>query len=135
MSEGLSPEVGAQGGFFAVDARIWAKLCVPGMMNEAVAYIVQARGTGRDNRTTTWSVESIERYTGISRHRAAAAVKNLQAKGFTRLLRGGTKPKYDLVPFSELPSFTVNEFVRAHTGRSEIWDPMGDALRRIGLPL
>jgi adenylate cyclase len=33
------------------------------------------------------------------------------------------------------PSFTVNEFVRAHTGRAEIWDPMGDALRRIGLPL
>jgi adenylate cyclase len=33
------------------------------------------------------------------------------------------------------PSFTVNEFVRAHTGRVEIWDPMGDALRRIGLPL
>jgi adenylate cyclase len=32
------------------------------------------------------------------------------------------------------PSFTVSEFVRAHTGRAEIWDPMGDALRRIGLP-
>jgi adenylate cyclase len=32
------------------------------------------------------------------------------------------------------PSFTVTEFVRAHTGRAEIWDPMGDALRRIGLP-
>jgi hypothetical protein len=78
------------------------KLCVPGMMNEAVAYIVQARGTGRDNRTTTWSVESVERYTGISRHRAAAAVKTLQQE-FTRLLRGGTKPKYELVPFSELP--------------------------------
>jgi asparagine synthase (glutamine-hydrolysing) len=30
------------------------------------------------------------------------------------------------------PSFTVAEFVRAHTGRAEIWDPMGDALRRIG---
>ena len=32
------------------------------------------------------------------------------------------------------PNFTVNEFVRVHTGRAEIWDPMGDALRRIGLP-
>jgi hypothetical protein len=91
----------AGGGFFAVDRRTWAKVCEPGMMNEAVAYIVQARGTGRDNRTTTWSVESIERYTGISRHKAAAAIKNLQTKGFTRLLRGGTKPKYELVP---LPS-------------------------------
>jgi hypothetical protein len=103
MSEVLQRDAGANGGFFAVDRRIWAKVCVPGMMNEAIAYIVQARGTGRDNRTTAWSVESIERYTGISRHRAAAAIKTLQAKGFTRLLRGGTKPKYELVPLCELP--------------------------------
>jgi hypothetical protein len=103
MTEVFEQEAGVKGGFFAVDSRTWATLCVPGMLNEAVAYIVQARGTGRDNRTTTWSVESIERYTGISRHKAAAAVKNLQAKGFTRLLRGGTKPKYELAPFGELP--------------------------------
>ena len=32
------------------------------------------------------------------------------------------------------PSFTVAEFVRAHTGRSDIWSPMGDELRRAGLP-
>jgi len=96
-----------KGGFFAVDSRIWPKICELGM-NEPVAYLVQARGTGRDNRTTTWSVESIERYTGISRHRAAAAVKNLQAKGFTRLLRGGTKPKYELIPYAD-PIKTVRK--------------------------
>jgi len=32
------------------------------------------------------------------------------------------------------PDFTVAGFVRAHTGRAEIWEPIGDALRRIGLP-
>ena len=32
------------------------------------------------------------------------------------------------------PSFTVSEFVRAHTGNADIWNPIGDALRRIGLP-
>jgi hypothetical protein len=32
------------------------------------------------------------------------------------------------------PSFTVSGFVRAHTGRAEIWEPVGDALRRLGLP-
>ena len=32
------------------------------------------------------------------------------------------------------PRFTVAEFVRAHTGRAEIWSPMGDQLRRVGLP-
>jgi tetratricopeptide (TPR) repeat protein len=32
------------------------------------------------------------------------------------------------------PDFTVSAFVRAHTGRIEIWGPVGDALRRLGLP-
>jgi hypothetical protein len=101
MSEVLDLKATTTGGFFAVDSRIWPKICELGM-NEPVAYLVQARGTGRDNRTSTWSVEAIERYTGISRHRAAAAIKNLQAKEFTNLLRGGTKPKYELAPLSEL---------------------------------
>jgi adenylate cyclase len=36
---------------------------------------------------------------------------------------------------SELePGFTVSGFVRAHTGRADIWEPIGDALRRLGLP-
>ena len=37
MSEALEQAAPAKTGFFAVDRRIWAKLCVPGMMNEAVA--------------------------------------------------------------------------------------------------
>jgi len=32
------------------------------------------------------------------------------------------------------PGFTVSGFVRAHTGRAEIWEPIGDALRRLDLP-
>ena len=32
------------------------------------------------------------------------------------------------------PGFTVSGFVRAHTGRPEIWEPIGDELRRLGLP-
>src|SRR5205814_8771180 len=93
----------AKGHFFAVDARAWAKVCESGAMNEFVAYLVQARGTARDNRTSTWSVEAIERHTGISRHKAAAALKNLRTKGFEQLRRGGTKPLYDLILFSEMP--------------------------------
>jgi hypothetical protein len=91
-------EAPAKGGFFAIDRRTWARLCVPSMMNEAVAYLVQARGTGRDNRTTAWSIQAVETYTEISRRRAAAAIQNLQTKGFTRLVRGGSKPKYELIP-------------------------------------
>jgi adenylate cyclase len=32
------------------------------------------------------------------------------------------------------PGFTVSGFVRAHTGRVDIWQPIGDALRLLGLP-
>ena len=32
------------------------------------------------------------------------------------------------------PGFTVSGFVRAHTGRADIWEPIGYALRRLGLP-
>jgi adenylate cyclase len=30
--------------------------------------------------------------------------------------------------------FSVAQFVRSHTGRAEIWNPIGDALRQVGLP-
>jgi tetratricopeptide (TPR) repeat protein len=32
------------------------------------------------------------------------------------------------------PDFTINRFVQSHTGRVDIWGPIGDALRRLGLP-
>ncbi len=32
------------------------------------------------------------------------------------------------------PHFSVAQFVRAHTGRADIWNPIGEALRQIGLP-
>jgi adenylate cyclase len=32
------------------------------------------------------------------------------------------------------PGFTVSGFVKAHTGRPDIWDPIGEALRAVGLP-
>ena len=48
-----------QGGFFAIDARTWARVCALGL-NPAVAYLVLARGSGPDNRTSAWSVNAIE---------------------------------------------------------------------------
>jgi adenylate cyclase len=32
------------------------------------------------------------------------------------------------------PGFTVSGFVKSHTGRAEIWEPIGEALRQLGLP-
>jgi adenylate cyclase len=32
------------------------------------------------------------------------------------------------------PRFSVAKLVKSHTGRAEIWNPIGDALRQVGLP-
>jgi hypothetical protein len=32
------------------------------------------------------------------------------------------------------PRFSIAQFVKSHTGRPEIWNPIGDALRQVGLP-
>src|SRR5262249_7359159 len=32
------------------------------------------------------------------------------------------------------PHFSISVFVRSHTGRPEIWTPIGEALRRVGFP-
>lgn len=89
------------GNFFAVDRQCWAKACEDGM-NDAVAYLVLARGTGRDQRTTSWSVNAVEKYTGISRGRAKTAIDRLQTSGLFRALRKGSHPRYEIQPWSEV---------------------------------
>ena len=84
-----APAVRSPGGFFAIDHRCWAKACAAGM-NAAVAYLLQARGTGRDQRTTSWSVQALETHTGISRSRAKTAIKSLQLEGLTAAMQGGS---------------------------------------------
>ena len=85
----------ARGNFFQVDRRVWLVVSRLGL-NEAVCYLVLARGTGRDNRTSAWSVHSIERYTGISRIRARAALDNLMANGLINQIAEGARPRYRL---------------------------------------
>ena len=95
------PATGKRGSFFAIDHRCWAQACATGM-NAAVAYLVQARGTGRDQRTTAWSVQAVETYTGISRNRAKVAINALQSVGLTSQIQGGSHPRYELPGWSEL---------------------------------
>jgi len=90
-----------RGGFFAIDRRIWAKLCGADI-DMAVAYLVLARGTGRDNRTTFWSVNSVEERTNIARQRAKEAIQRLVGGGLLRQDRGGTRPGYCLLPAHEV---------------------------------
>ena len=89
-------------GFFAVDGNVWGRVAQLGA-NPGAAYLVLARGTGPDNRTSSWSVNAIEKYTGLSRGRARDTLRQLQDAGFVAETRGGTFPRYDLVPASALP--------------------------------
>lgn len=89
-----------QGGFFAVDRRVWPQVIALGL-NPSVAYLVLARGTGGDNRTTSWSTNAIETYTGIGRPRAIRAIDRLLAAGLVTRLRGGSRPQYYIEPDAE----------------------------------
>src|SRR5690606_36450901 len=62
------------------------------------AYLVLARGTGGDNRTTSWSTNAIETYTGIGRPRAIKAIEALLSAGFVTKRRGGSRPQYFIEP-------------------------------------
>lgn len=86
------------GDFFAVDAGVWDKLCRKGSVNMPTAYLVMARGTGHDNRTTSWSTNAIEQRTGISRPQAKLAVQKLVADGFIRIDKEGRRPRYTILP-------------------------------------
>ncbi len=65
-------------------------------MNPACSFLVMARGTWKDNRSTVWSVNSIENYTGISRRRAKDAQARLIKDKIVKKEKGGKHPKFTL---------------------------------------
>jgi hypothetical protein len=84
-------------GFFAVGKAEWARACELGL-NPAVALLVMARGSGRDNSTTKWSAEAVSSHTGMSWRRAAAAIAALEAsKLVTRVIDNKKKPTRKLI--------------------------------------
>ncbi|MDK4726404.1 hypothetical protein [Rhizobium phaseoli] len=87
-------------GFFAIDPRRWTEACADGM-NSAISYLILCRGTGGDNRTTSWSVMAIEKWSGISRPRAQKAIDLHIKKGRVELLRGGRNPQYRIAAFED----------------------------------
>jgi hypothetical protein len=84
----------AGGEFFVVDRRAFAAACRLGL-NPAVAYLAIARGAGSRPKSL-WSVDAIERYSGISRPKAKLAVTTLVDKGLLTLERAGTRPLYGI---------------------------------------
>ncbi|HJS84628.1 MAG TPA: hypothetical protein VJ779_04145 [Acetobacteraceae bacterium] len=72
-------------------------------MNPAVAYLVLARGSGPDQRTTSWSVHAIEERTSVARPRAKKAIESLERASLVRITQRGTRPRYYIVPAHEVP--------------------------------
>lgn len=88
------------GNFFRVDRRIWAAVCELGT-NPAVAYLALGCGTGGDNRTTAWSAKAVSEYAGIAWIRGKAAIEELGKGGFIRRTKDGSRPRYELLDWSE----------------------------------
>lgn len=86
----------ARGNFFAVDQGAWATVCRIDSINAAVAYLILARGTLSDMRSTSWSVNAIEEYTGIARPRAQSAIKVLAEAELIEQTKAGKRPAYRL---------------------------------------
>ena len=120
-----------RGGFFAVHRSAWAKACDLGM-SAAIAHVVLARGTGRDNEHTTWSADAIERKTGVSWRRAKKALTLLQQHGVLETVRRGARPKYRLIA-SESPAWVwlpneVVDGVEGHASPLERIRQTGDVM-------
>ncbi len=86
------------GSFFAIDRGTWSALCDRDM-NLAAAYLVLACGTGRDNRTTSWSANSLHEHCGITWERAKTAIDDLIHDGFVSRAAGhsSSRPRYELL--------------------------------------
>lgn len=82
-------------GLFIIDRDVFLLACDAGL-NAAVSYLIMARGTQGNNRTTKWSSNSIAKYAGITRFRAQIAVDQLIAAGVTELVTAGTRPQYKM---------------------------------------
>lgn len=91
-----STRKGETGGFFQVDRATFSEVLKLGIL-PAVAYLVLAAGTARDNRTTSWSVTAIQEYAGITVwHTAKKTLEALIEAKFVEVLRAGRRPKYSL---------------------------------------
>lgn len=85
----------SKGGFFAIGSKEFEAACDLGM-NQAVSFLVMARGTGRDNSTTKWSALAVSNHTGMARRRAKDAIDALIGAGLVDVIKEGKHPQYKL---------------------------------------
>ena len=82
-------EAEGRGHFFGLHFPTFVRACQLGI-NHAVTYLILARGTQADNRTTTWSTNSVESHTRLSRIKARACISEMIESKLIEHV-GGTK--------------------------------------------
>jgi hypothetical protein len=97
-------------GFFSIDRELFARITGLGLKS-ALAYLVLAAGTGREQRVTAWSVNAVRNYAGLGRKRAEGAVGALLDGGFLTRERGGRHPRYRLLPGEGAVAWLPNTLV------------------------
>jgi len=85
----------SRGNFFAIDKTQWAGVCELSI-NAALLYLLLARGSEKSNRFTSWSANSLEKYTGVTRRRAKEARIRLLGSQYVNVICSGKSPKYEL---------------------------------------
>ena len=89
-------------GFFAVNCHLWKMACDLGM-NSAIAYLVAARGTASDMRTTPWSAEAMRKRTSLPWSLCKVAFERLLKAGLLQSINDvGKRPKYILSSLDEV---------------------------------
>jgi len=89
-------------GIFIVDRSVFLSACDVSL-NAAVTYLIMARGSQGNNRTTKWSANAVSQHAGITRMRAQESIGQLIEHGVLELTHPGTRPQYKIeLPDSDL---------------------------------
>lgn len=87
-------------GYFVVGSESFHHACGLGL-NPACVFLVLARGSGPDDVATAWSAEAAQRRLGIRWTTAKHAITELAGAGLLQVVRGGTRPQYQLAKAGE----------------------------------
>lgn len=94
----------SQGNFFAIGAAEFSKACELGL-RPAVALLVLACGTQKDNSTTSWSAQAVFNHTGMAWRRATDAIDELVKADLVSVIKTGKKPRYKISKPADMDSF------------------------------
>lgn len=91
-----------QDGLFTVGIEVWQQIYEHDScgINEMVVFLALSCGTDENHIKSTWSINSVKKYTGLTEVPAKKALKNLTDAGFIKVikpvLKAGDRPEYEV---------------------------------------